>query len=173
MNRSIQKLTDAIERIAGTLLWIVTVLIFATALARYAFNSAIPDGFDGARLLLAVSLLWGLAATTYNDTHIRVDVVWMVMPPRLQLIVDIFAEVVIVIFLVLAAWMFATTLGNTYASNEQTYDLRLPIWPAYAAGWLGLLGSVLMGCLRLVYLLTVSPERRAEENAAKAEAFYE
>ncbi len=154
MYKLLYRVAAVIELVSGLLLGVVTLIIFAAAFARYGLNVAIPDAFDAARLLLAVCLMWGLAAATYKNTHIRVDILWMALPPRWQRAVDILAEALVLLFLVLTAWMFFTTLSNVMASAEQTFDLRLPIWPAYAAGWLGLIGAALMGILRLLHLVT-------------------
>jgi len=146
-------LINGIEVMSGILLGVVTLLIFVAAFARYFLQMAIPDGFDLSRLLLAVSIMWGLAAATAKDSHIRVDVIWMMLPDGAKRIVNIFAEILTLLFLVLFAWMFITALYNVYSSNEQTFDLRMPIWPAYALGWLGLAGAVLMSISRILRMI--------------------
>lgn len=173
MNGIANRIANLIEIVSGIILGGVTLIIFSAAMARYVFHAAIPDAFDLSRLLLAVGVMWGLAAATYKDSHIRVDVVWMLMPRRMQWIVDIFAELVLFAFLVLFAWMFFTTLTNVQASNEQTFDLRLQVWPAYALGWAGLVAAVLMGLLRLIRLFTSSASAHGLENKSKAPSYHD
>ncbi|MFD2855987.1 hypothetical protein ACFSZS_16095 [Seohaeicola zhoushanensis] len=52
-----------IERIAGIMLGVVTVLIVISAIGRYIFASPVPDTFDVSRLALGVAIAWGWRAS--------------------------------------------------------------------------------------------------------------
>jgi len=61
---------------------------------------------------------------------------------------------------VLLAWMLLRRVESAFASNESTFDLRLPVWPWLAAIWLGAVASVFTIVSRLVLvLLGTAPAR--------------
>jgi TRAP-type C4-dicarboxylate transport system permease small subunit len=165
--RLLDRLATAIERIAGLFLAAITVLVFASALGRYAFAAPIPDAFDVARLMLGVAMLWGFASVGYRGAHIKVDLVAELLPARARLCLDVLASLVLLLFTVLLAWMLLGRVASAYASNEATFDLRLPVWPWLALIWLGVIASVVTITTRIVLvLLGVQPvERPAVEGA--------
>jgi hypothetical protein len=50
-------------------------------------------------------------------------------------------SLVLLLFTVLLAWMLLGRVESAYASNESTFDLRLPVWPWLALIWLGVASS--------------------------------
>ena len=149
----LDRLATVIERIAGLFLGVITVLVFASALGRYAFAEPIPDAFDVARLMLGVAMLWGFASVGYRGAHIKVDLVAELLPARVRLWLDVAASLVLLLFTVLLAWMLLGRVQSAFASNEATFDLRLPVWPWLAAIWLGVIASVVTITTRIVLML--------------------
>jgi C4-dicarboxylate transporter, DctQ subunit len=163
----LDRLASAIERIAGLSLALITVLVFASAIGRYAFAAPIPDAFDIARLMLGVAMLWGFASVGYRGAHIKVDLLAGLLHARAQLWLDVAASLVLLLFTVLLAWMLLGRVESAYASNEATFDLRLPVWPWLALVWLGVVASVVTITSRIVLmLLGAAPvERPAVQSA--------
>ncbi len=148
-----------IDTIAGSLLGLITVMIFVSAVFRYLFTAPIPDGFDISRLLLGVCILWGLASVSYRGGHISVDILWTVLPKKAQRTIDIFASLMTLVFIAFFCWMLMTKVIGTYESYEETFDLRLQIWPFYAMAWGGVLASLAATCARLYFLFNgIAPE---------------
>src|SRR5262249_23672771 len=86
---------DAIELVAATFVGLVAADIFVSVLLRYFFAVSIPDSYDFGRMLLAILIFWGIAATSYRGTHITVDLVWANVGPRSQRLIDILATLVL------------------------------------------------------------------------------
>jgi TRAP-type C4-dicarboxylate transport system permease small subunit len=149
----LERLSTLIEQIAGLVLAAITVLVFVSAIGRYAFAAPIPDAFDVARLLLGVAMLWGFASVGYRGAHITVDLVAELLPARVCFWLDVIAALVLLLFTVLLAWMLLGRVESAYASNESTFDLRLPVWPWLAAIWLGVLASVFTIVSRILLML--------------------
>jgi TRAP-type C4-dicarboxylate transport system permease small subunit len=159
--RRLDRLATLVETIAGLLLAAITILVFASAVGRYAFAAPIPDAFDVARLMLGVAVLWGFASVGYRGAHIKVDLVAELLPARVRAWLDVIAQLVLLLFTVLLAWMLLGRLESAFASNESTFDLRLPVWPWLAAIWLGVVASVFTIVSRLVLvLLGTAPAQR-------------
>ena len=161
--RWLERLSTLIEQIAGLFLAAITVLVFASAIGRYAFAAPIPDAFDTARLLLGVAVLWGFASVGYRGAHIKVDLVAEVIPARLCFWLDLLASLILLLFTLLLAWMLLGRVESAYASAEATFDLRLPVWPWLAAIWAGVVASVFTITSRiLLMLMGYEPTARPE-----------
>jgi C4-dicarboxylate transporter, DctQ subunit len=159
--RRLDRLATVIERIAGLFLAVITVLVFASAIGRYAFAAPIPDAFDVARLMLGVAMLWGFASVGYRGAHIKVDLVAELLPARVRVGLDVIASLVLLLFAVLLAWMLLGRVESAFASDEATFDLRLPVWPWLGLIWLGVLASVFTISIRIVLmLLGIDPGKR-------------
>ena len=160
----LDRLSTLVEKLAGLFLGAITALVFASAIGRYAFAAPIPDAFDVARLMLGVAVLWGFASVGYRGAHIKVDLVAELLPARARLCLDVVAALVLLGFTVLLAWMLLGRVESAFASNESTFDLRLPVWPWLAAIWLGVVASVFTIVSRLALtLLGEAPDGQRTE----------
>ncbi|HLT79074.1 MAG TPA: TRAP transporter small permease [Ferrovibrio sp.] len=149
MTRFIEK----VELIAGLLLGAIALLTFCAVMARWLFNYGIPDAFDFSRLLLGTAMFWGIALAGFHNRHIQVDGLWEICPSWARRGMDIFATLVTLGFFALFAWMLHSKVLSVYASNEQTFDLRLPVWPFHAVAALGIALAALLLLLRLIRLI--------------------
>jgi TRAP-type C4-dicarboxylate transport system permease small subunit len=157
----LDRLSTSIEKIAGVFLAAITILVFASAIGRYVLAAPIPDAFDVARLMLGVAMLWGFASVGYRGAHIKVDLVAELLPARARFWLDVSAALVLLLFALLLAWMLLGRVESAHASNEATFDLRLPVWPWLALIWLGVIASVFTIASRIVLmLLGVEPGAR-------------
>lgn len=157
----VDRFIDAIEMTAAGFLAVVTVLVFVSVFLRYLFAWGIPDAHDFSRLLLGILIFWGMAVTSYRGDHITVDLLWSAASPRYQRVIDVFASLVTLGAMAVFTVMMATKVWNNWLDNEQTYDLRLPIWPYYLLAWLGLAASIVLLIARTVRLM-FWPQRLAE-----------
>jgi len=149
MNRFV----DRVELVAGLLLLAVALLTFATVMLRWLFSYGLPDSFDASRLLLGTAMFWGIALAGFHNRHIQVDGLWEMAPNWGKRAIDIFATAITLGFMLLFAWMLKDKVISVYASHEQTFDLRLPVWPLYAIAALGVVLAALLLALRLSRLI--------------------
>lgn len=148
-----KSLVDKVELIAGLLLGAIAVLTFTAVMLRWLFNYGLPDTFDFSRLLLGTAMFWGIAVAGFHNRHIQVDGFWEMVPAWGKRLIDIFATVVTLAFMGLFAWMLESKVVSVFKSNEQTFDLRLPVWPFHAIAALGIALATVLLLLRLVRLL--------------------
>jgi TRAP-type C4-dicarboxylate transport system permease small subunit len=145
---------DKVELIAGLLLGAIAVLTFGAVMLRWLFNYGLPDTFDFSRLLLGTAMFWGIALAGFHNRHIQVDGFWEMAPPWGKRLIDIFATLVTLVFMAVFAWMLESKVTSVLASNEQTFDLRIPVWPFHTLAALGIVMAVVLLLLRLARLLT-------------------
>jgi TRAP-type C4-dicarboxylate transport system permease small subunit len=142
-----------IERIAGAVLGLVTVLIVASAIGRYGFARPLPDAFDVSRLVLGVAIAWGLASVAYHGTHIKVDLLAQAVGPRARRWLNAFAWAVLLAFTIVMTWKIWGRVMSAMGGGDATMDLRLPHWPFFFAIWLGLVAAVFATGVRLYLVL--------------------
>lgn len=167
------KTARKIEIVSGLMLGVMTLLIFLTAMVRYLMPFTLPDGYDISRLLLGLAVLWGLAAACCHNEHIKVDILCTVLSQWARRKVDIFAEFLVLCFVVLFSWKLLGTVEKTYLSNEETFDLGLAIWPAYGVAWLGVVAAALMAFARLMRLIFSGVDSDALNGKEEGGNYYE
>jgi TRAP-type C4-dicarboxylate transport system permease small subunit len=144
---------DAIELVAATFVGLVAADIFISVLLRYFFVVSIPDSYDFGRMLLAILIFWGIAATSYRGTHITVDLVWANVGPRQQRVIDIFATLVLLFVVSVQTYTLLDKVIATRNDNVLTFDLNLPTWPFFAVAWAGDVSAVLLIAIRTYRLI--------------------
>lgn len=155
------RLIHWIERVAGVLLGLVTVLIVVSAIGRYLLARPVPDAFDLSRLLLGVAIIWGLAGLGYWGSHIKVDLLASLLGPRAKRAVNALAWTVLFGFTALLAWKIWGRVLKAMSGGDATMDLRLPHWPFFAVIWLGLAAALITTLWRL-WLVVVRGRDLAE-----------
>jgi TRAP-type C4-dicarboxylate transport system permease small subunit len=148
---------DGIELIAAIFVGLVAADTFISVILRKFFSTSIPDSYDFGRMLLGISIFWGIAATSYRGTHITVDLVWAAASPKWQRVIDVFATLVLLFVVTTQTIMLFDKVAQTRADNVLTYDLHLPTWPFFAVAWAGDVSAVLLIAIR-TWRLIFQPE---------------
>jgi len=148
----VDRFIDRTEKVAGLFLAAIAALVFCSITLRATVGFTIPEWYDLSRLMLAVTVFWGLTATSYRNHHIKVDILWEAVGPRARRWIDIFATFVLLGFLVTFSVMLVFKVVNTFQSNEATFDLRFPIWPFHLLAALGIAFATILVAIRLVRL---------------------
>ena len=146
---SIGRIILHIERVAGILLGLVTILIVVSAIGRYGFARPIPDAFDVSRLVLGVAIAWGFASLGYRGTHIKVDLLAQVLSEQARRVVNAIAWAVLLGFTALLTWKIWERVVSAYHGGDVTFDLRLAHWPFFLGIWLGLVAALFTTTVRL------------------------
>jgi TRAP-type C4-dicarboxylate transport system permease small subunit len=149
----VDRLIDGTERAAGLFLAAIALVVFVSVILRGVFRVAIPDWYDLSRLMLGVAIFWGIAATSYRNAHIKVDILWEWSGPRARRLIDLFATLVVLTFLAAFSCMLVAKVVSGFRSGEATFDLRLQIWPFHLMAALGIFFATVLVAIRLVRLL--------------------
>ncbi|ASM72272.1 MULTISPECIES: TRAP transporter small permease [Roseobacteraceae] len=152
-NRIVGKIIQNIERVAGIMLGLVTVLIVVSAIGRYGFARPVPDVFDVSRLVLGIAIAWGLASLGFHGTHIKVDLLALSVPKPVQIAINGFAWLVLLGFTALLTWKIGERVMDAMGGGDVTMELRLAHWPFFAAIWLGMVAALFTTAVRLVIIV--------------------
>lgn len=150
----LRAIIGAVEFSAALLMGLVTFLAFISALMRYVISQPIPDAHDFGRLALGVAIFWGVASVNYAGSHIAVDLIYESVSRGWRRAMDIASTLAVTGSFAVLTVMMAQNAADVFASGEHSYDLRVPIWPAY---WLMVAGAgiaTLTAALRLFVLVT-------------------
>jgi len=163
MTRALQRFCEIVDMVAGILLGFATLLVVATAVARYFFSFAIPDAFDITRLVIGACLMWGFASIGFRGGHITVDVLYEVVGERARKLLNAISWGSLLFFTALLAYQMYFRLTSAYASNEATFDLRLPAWPFIGVIWVGCLFAVITTTAAVLVKPETDKEAHPEE----------
>jgi TRAP-type transport system small permease protein len=153
---------DGIELLAAIFVGLVAANIFLSVTLREVFRMQIPDSYDFGKMLLGITIFWGIAATSYRGTHISVDLLWTWAGPKGRRAIDVFATLVLLFVVAVQTRMLLDKVLTTYVDNVLTYDLRLPTWPFYLVAWLGDVSAVVLIAIRTWRLITRPPASDAD-----------
>jgi TRAP-type C4-dicarboxylate transport system permease small subunit len=156
--RLIDRVVTLVEYGAAAFLALVTTLTFVSMIMRYLFAAPIPDTYDFTTLMVGIAIFWGLACACWRGEHIQVDLFWGMLPRRAQMVVDVIATLVLLGFVAVLTWMVFVRVAETSRSGMTTADFNLPIWPFYAAAWLGL-GLAVVVLAAYLYRLVVGRDQ--------------
>jgi TRAP-type C4-dicarboxylate transport system permease small subunit len=149
----IDRVIDVTEKAAGIFLAAIAALTFMSVVLR-VFSIAIPDWYDISRLMLGVTVFWGIASTCYRNEHIQVDVLWEWVGPQGKRIIDGIATVILLAFLAAFAWMLFFKVDSGFRSGESTFDTRMPVWPFHALAAFGIVLATLLTAVRLYRIVS-------------------
>lgn len=150
-----KKLLDTTESVAAFFLLAICVLTAGNVVVRNVMAAQVPDWYDGSRLLLGISIFWGIAIATYRGGHICVDALWEHLGPRNRVRVDTLAALLTWAFLCPLAWMVWVKVGGT--GEQATSDLRLPMVWFYSLAALGASAAAVLSTVRVLQMWRHAP----------------
>jgi TRAP-type C4-dicarboxylate transport system permease small subunit len=149
----IRRIVLFVDGAAAMFLAIITGLTFLTVVLRYVFNASLPGSFDIGRLLLGIAIFWGVAVAAYRQEHIQVDILWSVLPRRVQGFLNLFADIVFLGCALVFTIMFWRQTMVMMASGETTFELDVPIWPFHLVAWTGIALTSVVLAVRIAHVL--------------------
>ena len=103
---------------------------FIDVIGRFVFNRPITGSVEIIFLLMGMLVFLGIGLTTFEEGHIRVDVLTRMMPQTIQVLVNVIVHVLSLTIAALMCWqLLLVALDQTRELNE-TQVLGLPVWAA-------------------------------------------
>lgn len=140
--RTVDRLSELVGGFIGWWTVIAVFFYYTEVVCRYLFNS--PTTFVHEAMFLMFGMMY-LLCGGYGyliDAHVRVDIVWARMRPRLRILADVLTSVFFFIFagtLVATSWIY---LDTAWQVKEVSFsDWGIQYWPIKGVM---LLGSVLL-----------------------------
>lgn len=137
--RVVRTLLAIIRGMAGALLICSVTLNFANIFGRYFIHSSISWAEEAMLFLMVGCVFLGSSIVTWSGRHIRMDIVYRLMPEKIRIILDLFSELVFLltaIALVVFAW---PVIRQLVAFDQRSLAANIPLAIPQAMIPLGLL----------------------------------
>ncbi len=141
-------------------------LNFINVVGRYGFGSSML-GADELQIYIMVFMTFlGAAVVAWRNRHLRMDVVVAALPEPIRRTVKIAEAFAIVILTTFVLWNSTYYAKQMYVLGRMSDMAHVPMWIPHGAVALGFGLMALIGCLRLVEIMTgrqIIPSRSGPE----------
>ena len=120
--------TRALSVLGLFALMVLAFITLANGLLRWLVNQPIAGVVDVGALAIAIAVACCIPVSLMERSHITFRLVSSVSP-WLGRVLDVFADIAVVVVLALMAWQFWVYAGELVATGERTYVLKLPAAP--------------------------------------------
>ena len=152
MNRSIDALALALEKLLGFALIVAVVINFVNVVGRYIFGSTFISADEVQIYIMVYIAFLGAAVATWRRIHLRMDVLVQRLPGGVKALL---AAAELVLILVLASLVLYVSSG--YVTQMAGLDARsqnagIPMWIPHGAIVLGFGLIAVLSVLQIVQL---------------------
>jgi TRAP-type C4-dicarboxylate transport system permease small subunit len=141
----------------GVLILIAAVLIGIDVLMRKFLARSIGGADELAGYALAIGTAWGLGAALIDRAHIRIDSLYVLLPAKLRLFLDLMAVFLLVGFFALIAWHGFGVVSQSWVSGSRSQSaLEIPTVVPQFLWIVGLVSFVTVGVLLMVHALRLA-----------------
>ena len=118
----IDALVDGAGRMVAWLLLALVLLMSANVLLRYLFSIGSVAAQELEWHLMSPIVLIGMAYALLHDGHLRVDLIYVKLPERARLVVNLAASLIGIVFSGLVIWLAWKYVLQAYAIDEGSPD---------------------------------------------------
>lgn len=154
LHTAMEWLARALALMGGIVLIAMTILtcVSITGRAMIPFGlGPVPGDFElveaGAGFAIFAFLPW----CQISRGHASVDLFTSFLPDGVNRFIDLIAEILLTIMVLVIAWRLWVGTGDKMRYGETTFILQFPLWWAYAASLVG----ALVACVISVYMVGV------------------
>ena len=115
-------LVDAAGRIVAWVMLALVLLMSANVLLRYLFSVGSVAAQELEWHLMSPIVLIGMAYALLHDGHLRVDLIYVKLPERARLVVNLAASLIGIVFSGLVIWLAWKYVLQAYAIDEGSPD---------------------------------------------------
>ncbi|MFC3726540.1 TRAP transporter small permease [Neoaquamicrobium sediminum] len=168
MRRSaaIEWLARALAILGGLVLVVITLLIVVSITGRGLVRQGlgpIPGDFELVEAMTAFAVFSFLPWCQLQRAHATVDVFTSFFPDRINRVIDLLAELLMTLVMILLAWRLWYGMMDKIRYQETTFILQFPVWWGFAAA----MCAIVVGVIVSVYMTIV----RAKEAFAGESQF--
>ena len=177
LSQAVDRLSVALGYLAGGMYVVLAFFITYDALARKwgtyfgLPTTQVTDEISG--YMLALAATWGLAYALRSGSHVRIDVVFPYLGPRLRTVADFLALVLMMLFAAVVSWKIWALVADSWQSGlrSSTYLLTPLYVPQIILGVGFTLLALAALCMALVMLAGSPPAgARSVEHPAEPPA---
>ena len=171
-----QKLMQFAERVSlyavwagGAMIIFAAFMVTVDVLIRKLFNVTLGGADEVSGYLFAISTTWALPYTLLHRANVRIDAVYILMPPSVRAPLDLLGLLLLSFFAWMLTWRAIALLADSYAINALSVTpLHVPlILPQsfWVIGWMLFCACLLLIVLGVISALFRGDLRRVHELA--------
>lgn len=142
---------------AGAAMMVMIAVIVASVFMRYAMHQPMLGSNELVQLTSVVLVMAALPYCTFEEAHIRVDILDKLLGKWGRAIGDLFFRVTAAFILSLLAYRALLKAADTFRWADATNMLSLPVWPFYAMLAVGAFLCVLVFLSQILLILARKP----------------
>ena len=124
--------------LAGVLIWVATILVTANVVGRYFLNRPISWVLEITQYILVWFTFLSIAWILRIDRHIKVEVLTIHLSRRVQMILELFSDVIGLLVTGVLTSFGAIVVIEFYKKHmRETTPLQPPSWPLFLVIFLG------------------------------------
>lgn len=118
--------------VSGGLLSLGVAMIFYGVIMRYVFNDARSWVDEISQYTIIWGTLIGTSVALRNDHHIKVDMLFNVLPKKIQSYVTLFAHTVGIVFSIFLGFYGFELVSFTHNTGQVSTDVGVPLYIVYS-----------------------------------------
>lgn len=141
---------------------IAVFVYYYEVLARYVFNSPTDWAHEGMFLMFGMQYLLSGAFALREDSHVRVDVIYVMLPKRVQAFLDVVTSIFFYLFnvtLFVTGMIFAMNAISLWEKSFTEWEIQY--WPVKLTMPLGALLILIQGTVKLLKDFTILTRKEA------------
>jgi TRAP-type C4-dicarboxylate transport system permease small subunit len=149
--QKILRLQTVLADFVGALVIVIMLLIVIDVCGRYFFNAPLKGGIESSELMMTWLLFVPLAYGVVQNAHVRVTMLTMHLPPRLNMIVEIAGTVLSIAFFSTVTYVAWIRFWESFSAGEaMAASIWLPLWFQKLALPVGFFLFVVQLCVSMV-----------------------
>ena len=131
LSKLVERIALAVLMIGAIGMVVSTLLGAADVIGTQGFNRPVHGALEITESTMVVIVFGALAYSQIRRNHIRVELLYARGGPRTQAALDLFADLMAILFFSLLLWQAVLEAQFSLEIDESTFGLiRLPLWPA-------------------------------------------
>ncbi|MCZ4291727.1 TRAP transporter small permease [Hoeflea alexandrii] len=127
--RDAKAMARAFALVGFTGLLLLALMTTLDVLLRWLFQTPIQGVNDVSSVVMAVVIAVCVPANLAMKQNIKVEVFGAIAGKRLNALLELFASLLTLVFIVAIAWQFVPYARGLYENGDKTWVLGWPIWP--------------------------------------------
>src|SRR5947209_13072261 len=150
MNRSIDLLAVALEKLLGAALIVAVLYNFVNVVGRYVVGQTFISADEVQIYIMVYIAFLGAAVATWRRLHLRMDVLVHRLPQRLQTVLSVIELGLIIVLAALVLYVSSGYVKQMAGLDARSQNAGIPMWIPHSAIVLGFGLIALLAVLQFV-----------------------
>lgn len=161
--KTLDRIVTTIEEVFAVFAFsAMSIITIVAVFFRYVFNNPIIWSEEAARYLMVWGICFGISIATRQAAHLGIDVFVSFAPPKIQKILLIISNTLLIISYVVLVILSGLFIGMAMKTGNVSPILRIPFWIIYLALPIGFGLSAIRGIQVLIEIIQDKNKQKEE-----------